>query len=163
MKELSFNFYRTSADPGWKPSVFQPHHQFWQQAATSYTYVVGSSGIQYSSKDQTDPATGFSYNTFSSLISNIVFSSVEFKNTLKSPDPLASLKWTEDGDTATLALTAAWNTIKNVEIANFDGKKLVLENWVNAWVHLNNSFSQEIRIDGSKRGEVVTGSGNDTI
>ena len=74
-----------------------------------------------------------------------------------------SLDWSDNGNTATLSLDSAWNTIKNAFVSDFTGNKLVLENWVDAWVTLDNDFGQEVVIDGSKRAEITTGSGDDTV
>ncbi|WP_156376180.1 hypothetical protein [Methylobacterium sp. Leaf117] len=39
----------------------------------------------------------------------------------------------------------------------------MLENWVDAWVHLSDNLDHAITLDGPKRGEVVLGNGNNTV
>ena len=155
MPQITFNLSQSSYAPGWDPAS-EFHDDLWQNFAAGYKYkIVGGDGTQFDSLRGSDPATRGASDTFQSSAGSLDLSANNFAGN-------ASLDWL-DGTTARLALDSAWNTIKNVYVSDFSGSKLLLENWVDAWVSLDNSFGQEIRVDGAKRGEISTGSGNDTV
>lgn len=159
MAQIGFKLASSSRDPGWAPSSGAPHDALWQNAATGFT--VRPEG----SLATTTNSTG----VFDSADGSLDITSVRFANGGRvdgnnaSGGSAVSLDWSAGGTAATLTLDRAWNTIKNAEVDHFTGTSLTLENWVDVWVHLNNSFDQTIVVDGAKRGEVSTGSGHDTI
>lgn len=61
------------------------------------------------------------------------------------------------------AVTTGWNSVKNVRATSDGAADIVLTNFVHADVYLGGSGDSEVRIDNVKRGNVETGSGNDTI
>ncbi len=78
-----------------------------------------------------------------------------------------SLDWT--GRDATLTLNTAWNSVKNVRIDEFTGDSLTIQNMVNVAIRLGPDgdakpdLDQDILLQGTKRAEIVTGDGRDTI
>ncbi len=169
MALLGFNLASTSRDPGWDPGAAAAHDALWQNFATGFTYRPADGGALQDSRSGADSATAGSFNVFDSAAGSIDITGVRFANggsvngTAASGGSAASLDWSADGTAATLTLDRAWNTIKNAEVFSFTGTTLTLANWVDAWVHLDNDFGQTIRLDGAKRGEVSTGSGDDTV
>lgn len=156
MATITFNLSKTAGSPGWDPS--RPDHDaLWDAFATGYSYsIVGGSGQIFDSSRGSDPATRQTTDTFNSAAGSIDLTANNFSGNV-------SLDWLDSGDTARLRLDSAWNTIKDAYVGDFSGHKLILENWVDAWVTLDNDFGQEVRVDGAKRGEIVTGSGDDTV
>ncbi len=169
MALLGFNLASTSRDPGWDPGAAAGHDALWQNFATGFTYRRADGGALEDSRSGTDSATAGNFNVFDSAAGSIDITSVRFANggsvngTSASGGSAVSLDWSADRTAATLTLDRAWNTIKNAEVFSFTGTTLTLANWVDAWVHLDNDFGQTIRLDGAKRGEVTTGSGDDTV
>ncbi len=159
MAQIGFQLASSSRDPGWAPASGAPHDALWQNDATGFT--VRPEGSLATSTNTT--------GVFDSADGSIDITSVRFANGGRvdgnnaSGGSAVSLDWSADGSAATLTLDRAWNTIKNAEVNHFTGASLTLENWVDVWVHLDNSFDQTIVVDGAKRGEVSTGSGHDTI
>ena len=160
MAVLGFELARNSRDPGWAPRAGGTHDALWTDFASGYTWRPSDGGASaYSSGGSTE---------FSSSQGSIDITAVRFaaSGTLAGATAgasVVSLDWSTDGESATLTLDRAWNAIKNAEVNAFSGTSLTLANWVDAWVHLANSFDQTVRLDGAKRGEVSTGSGNDTV
>jgi hypothetical protein len=155
MPQITFNLSQTSLSPGWDPhSAFHDH--LWRNFAAGYKYrILDSDGTQYDSLRGSDPATRGTSDTFQSSAGSLDLSANNFAGNV-------SLDWL-DATTARLSLDSAWNTIKNVYVSDFSGSKLILENWVDAWVSLDNTAGQEILVDGAKRGEISTGSGSDVV
>jgi VCBS repeat-containing protein len=164
MAQIGFQLASSSRDPGWAPASGAPHDALWQNAATGFTVRPEGSLATPANSNGTN-TTG----VFDSQDGSIDITSVRFANGGRvdgnnaSGGSAVSLDWSAGGTVATLTLDRAWNTIKNAEVDHFTGTSLTLENWVDVWVHLNNSFDQTIVVDGAKRGEVSTGSGNDNI
>lgn len=156
MSQITFNLSKTSRSPGWDPnSAF--HDDLWENFAAGYRYsVVGGNGTQFDSTRASDPATRGTTDTFQSSAGSLDLTAANFAGNV-------SLDWLDGGATARLALDSAWNTIKNAFVGDFTGQKLILENWVDVWIALDNDFGQTIFVDGAKRAEVSTGSGDDTI
>jgi hypothetical protein len=153
--KITFNLSQTSLSPGWDPNG-DGHDSLWQNFAAGYAYNVVGSNTQYDSLRGSDLATGGTSDTFSSAAGSLDLTAHNFAGKV-------SLDWSDNGDTAMLALDSAWNTIKNAYVSDFSGHKLVLQNWVDAWISLDNDFGQEVRVDGAKRAEIATGSGDDTV
>ncbi len=169
MAILGFNLALTSRDPGWDPGAAASHDLLWQNFATGYTYRPAAGGATEDSRSATDSATSGAFNVFHSGAGSLDITAVRFASgstvagNAASGGSAASLDWSAGGSAATLTLDRAWNSIKNAEVFSFTGTSLTLVNWVDAWVHLDNAFGQAIIIDGAKRGEVTTGSGDDTV
>jgi VCBS repeat-containing protein len=158
MPVLGIDLASTSRDPGWAPASGAPHDALWQNSATSFTVRPATGGATSAN------TTGLFDSTAGSIdITSVRFANGGSVNGATAGASAVSLDWSADGQSATLTLDRAWNTIKNAEVYTFTGTSLTLANWVDAWVHLDNDFGQTIVIDGAKRGEVATGSGNDTI
>lgn len=159
MAIIGFNLARNSRDPGWAPASGLAHDTLWFDHASALTWRPAGGG----------PASTAASGLFDSAQGSIDITAVRFQasgtlsGTAATGGSLVSLDWSADGQSATLTLDRAWNSIKNAEINAFTGRSLTLANWVDAWVHLDNDFGQTIRLDGSKRGEVTTGSGNDQV
>jgi hypothetical protein len=151
--KISFNLSKSSLPPGWDP-LDPAHDALWQQFATGYEYNLVGQSTQYDSLRSSDPATGGVSDTFSSSVGSLDLTAHNFTGHV-------SLDW--HGEVAELSLDSAWNTIKNISVTDFSAHELVLRNWVDTWVALDNNFGQEIFVDGAKRAEISTGSGNDTI
>ncbi|MFB6418125.1 MULTISPECIES: hypothetical protein [Bradyrhizobium] len=155
MPQITFNLSQTSLSPGWDPHSAL-HDHLWRNFAAGYKYrILDSDGTQYDSLRGSDPATRGTSDTFQSSAGSLDLSANNFAGNV-------SLDWL-DATTARLSLDSAWNTIKNVYVSDFSGSKLILENWVDAWVSLDNTAGQEILVDGAKRGEISTGSGSDVV
>lgn len=153
MPKITFNLSRTSFSPGWNPDGLA-HDDLWQDFAAGYTYKVAGSLTEYDSLRASDPATGGTTDTFSSASASLDLMAHNYAGDV-------SLNWY--GEVAQLTLDSAWNTIKNAYVSDFSGHQLVLQNWVDAWISLDNNFGQNILVDGTKRAEISTGSGDDTI
>lgn len=154
MAQVTFNLSQSSLSSGWDPDAV--HDAFWQRFAAGYRYeVVGGDGTLHDSLTGSDPATGGSVNSFQSDAGSLDLVPTNFQVDV-------SLDWL-DATTARLALDGAWNSIKNIQVDDFSGDRLILENWVDVWVSLERDTDQEVRVDGAKRGEVTTGSGDDTV
>jgi VCBS repeat-containing protein len=161
MASIGFTFARNSKAPGWAPEAGTPHDALWTEGMTGFTVRPAGGGA---STTTTAPMAQFDSAQGSIDITGVRFAGgASVNGNAASGGSAASLDWSADGSRATLALDRAWNTIKNVEVGSFSGTELTLANWVDAWVHLANDFGQTIRLDGSKRGEVTTGGGDDTV
>lgn len=58
----------------------------------------------------------------------------------------------------------AWNAIKCISVTAFDGTALVLQNFVDAMVDLGGATQGlDLTLDGSKRGRITTGTGDDSV
>jgi VCBS repeat-containing protein len=159
MPVIGFELARNSRDPGWAPASGAPHDALWIDDASHFTWRPAGGGAS-----NTTTHALFDSSQGSIDITNIRFAnSGNFAGTAATGGSAVSLDWSADGQSATLSLDRAWNSIKNAEVNTFTGTALTLANWVDAWVHLDNDFGQTIRLDGSKRGEVTTGSGDDTV
>jgi 2',3'-cyclic-nucleotide 2'-phosphodiesterase/3'-nucleotidase/5'-nucleotidase len=88
----------------------------------------------------------------------------EFANgvSVSSTDSLVSLTW-DDGATV-LTHVAPWNAIKVLTISDFTGDALTTEGWVDVAIDLA-AITQDLALtaDGSKRGSIATGAGDDVI
>lgn len=154
MAQVTFNLSQSSLSSGWDPDA--AHDAFWQRFAAGYRYeVVGGDGTLHDSLAGSDPATGGSTNSFQSEAGSLDLVPTNFQVGV-------GLDWL-DATTARLALDGAWNSIKNVHVDDFSGDRLILENWVDVWVSLEGDTDLEVRVDGAKRGEVTTGTGDDTV
>lgn len=60
-------------------------------------------------------------------------------------------------------LGGAWNAVKAVDIADPDGGDVHVANFVDVRIHLGGDRDNRVTIDDVKRGEVITGDGNDTV
>jgi hypothetical protein len=89
---------------------------------------------------------------------------VDFANgvSVSANDPLVSLDWTEGS--ATLAHLAPWNAIKVLTVSEFTGEALTTEGWVDVAIDLSaRAEDLTLTVDGTKRGSIATGAGDDTI
>ncbi len=76
-----------------------------------------------------------------------------------------------DADSATARLDSAWNTVKNAQATSDGAADVTLENFVRSDVRLGDSDrdgdgrldGSRVTIDGAKRGDVVTGGGDDVV
>ncbi len=163
MSTISFDLSRSSFDPGWDVDS-GIHDALWIQYLQTYSYTANGNTSLLSGS--TVPTQGV---TFTAAQGDIVFRRMTFADrggsigsASATGAAVVTLDWTSS-DSATLRLDRAWNTIKNAEVSNFGGTTLRVENFVDAWVHLADNTGRSITIEGSKRAEVSTGGGNDTI
>jgi YVTN family beta-propeller protein len=88
----------------------------------------------------------------------------EFANgvSVSANDPLVSLDWSEGA--ATLSHLAPWNAIKVLTVSDFTGAALTTEGWVDVAIDLSaRDEDLTLTVDGSKRGSIATGAGDDVI
>ncbi len=164
MSAVSLTVFHGSLEPGWIYSAAnqQPHSALWIGTAIRYAYTdEGNPGVLQNSASNADD-TGTSFNTFSSVFGDVSFASYSTTGGTVAGSNMMSLDW--QGDTsAVISLNQAWNSSRGIEISQFNGTTLVLRNWVDAWVHLSDDLDHAITLDGSKRGEVTLGNGNNTV
>ncbi|MGH6859796.1 MAG: calcium-binding protein [Phyllobacterium sp.] len=157
MSKIELNLSSTSDKPGWAPDEHSDHDAYWREAATRYTYTTAIN------PDPVQTAEG----RFDSALGDTQINLVEFPGTQVGNDtdtgaPAISLDW-QDDDSLDVALNRTWNTIKNIEISEFTGSALRVSNFVDAWVRLDGDADRNVTIDGVKRAEVTTGSGDDDV
>jgi FecR protein len=76
----------------------------------------------------------------------------------------AEIALQRDGDgNVDVALTSAWDSVKNIRAESDTAADIRIENFVHADVSFGNGGDSEITIIDAKRGFVTTGNGNDTI
>ncbi|WP_291298848.1 endonuclease/exonuclease/phosphatase family protein [Elioraea sp.] len=135
----------------------------WEGAAENLSYVDGTTDeAQDSASD--DDSTGDTLGRFAEENGDVDVFGAAFANgvTLDGDDALVSLTW--DDGAATLAHKAPWNAIKVLSITDFTGGALTIEGWVDVNVALGDSGTDlTLVIDGSKRGSIETGAGDDAI
>jgi len=182
MAEIRFTLSKTSTGAGWDPRGDAPHDALWRDFASAYEVAgvhpgrgwgLDKQGIAHRAhpsqggKDAVGSAAPAPGAVLSSADGDLAIGTVRFGQAGAVSGPkggaAAALEWSADGASATLASKVGWGVIGNVHVDRFTGSRLVLENWVDAWVRLDNAFGQEVRIDGAKRGEVSTGSGADVV
>ncbi|WP_291298849.1 choice-of-anchor I family protein [Elioraea sp.] len=95
---------------------------------------------------------------------NVAVFGADFANgvSVLANDPLISLTW--DDGAAVLTHAAPWNAIKVLTVSDFTGEALTLAGWVDVDVNLGALDTDlALTVDGSKRGSIETGAGDDTI
>lgn len=164
MSTLSFTVSRNAIEPGWvfPGSDEQPHSALWTGFAIRYTYIDQDKPGVVQRSDSPADDTGKTFNTFDARFGDVSFLSYGTAGGTVSGEGMMTLDWQGDS-TAILSLNQPWNSTRNIEVAQFGGHALVLQNWVDAWVHLSDNRDHSITLDGSKRGEVVLGNGNNTV
>ncbi len=60
-------------------------------------------------------------------------------------------------------LDSAWNSVKNVLVADDEAGSVTIDNFVHADVVLGDGGDSQVTITGAKRGSVVTGDGDDVV
>lgn len=156
MPAITFNLSRGATAPGWDPSL-PDHDALWTDFAAGYLYRrLAGPAVLHDSLRSTDPATGGRSDTFDAAAGSLDLAARNFAGAV-------SLDWSGDGSAATLRLDDAWHSVANVAVSEFTGAALTLANWVDVVVTLKPGFDRIIVVDGVKRGEIVTGAGNDRI
>jgi len=156
MTSITFNLSRSALAPGWDPALPE-HDALWQAFAAGYAYSrVDMPAVIYDSLRSTDPATGGRSDSFVSEAGSLDLRAQNFEGAV-------SLDWAEAGQAAALRLDAAWGTVDNIAVTEFTGTTLALANWVDVFVSLRVARDLVISVDGAKRAEIVTGSGDDSI
>lgn len=144
--ELEFSLFRDAAIPG-RPEML------WKGALEGLSFT-----------DDDGSGTTGSLARFSEEDGDVAVLGVDFANSapLSSPDPLITLAW--DDGAATLTHVAPWNAIKVLTVSDFTGDALTTEGWVDVAIDLA-AITQDLTltVDGSKRGSIATGSGDDVI
>lgn len=143
---LSFTLFQDAVIPG-RPEML------WAGELVSLAYEDGSG-----ERETAGPAS------FSEEDGDVGVFGAAFANgvAFASDAPLVSLSW--DDGAATLAHLAPWNAIKVLAITEFTGSELTLEGWVDVDVDLASlETAIDLTVDGSKRGTIATGSGDDVI
>ena len=156
LSQITFGLSKASLSPGWDTSAGLHTDTWlgWMQTLDWFNPLNSETG--------STAAGGASGTSFSAQQGSLGFSQLG-SMVAKPGGSLLSLDWSADSQSATLALKAAWNSVKNVEVSSFDGASLTVRNFVDTWVHLDNAFDQKIVVEGAKRGEVTLGSGNDRV
>lgn len=155
---------RSAQEPGWvfSPSDQQSHSALWQGTAVRYSYSDDAKpGVLQNSASNADD-TGATFNTFSSMSGDVSFASYSTIGGTVAGLNMMTLDWQGDAS-AVITLNQAWSSTRGIDVAQFSGTSLVLQNWSDAWVHLSDNMDHAITLDGSKRGEVVLGNGNNTV
>lgn len=67
------------------------------------------------------------------------------------------------GGNVDVALTSAWDSVKNIKAESATAADITIKNFVHADVTFGDGGDSHITIDGAKRGFITTGNGNDTI
>jgi len=76
----------------------------------------------------------------------------------------AEIALARDGDgNVDVALTSAWDSVKNIRAESDKAADIRIENFVHADVFFGNGGDSDISIIDAKRGFVTTGDGNDTV
>jgi 2',3'-cyclic-nucleotide 2'-phosphodiesterase (5'-nucleotidase family) len=153
---LDIALFQTALFPG-RPATE------WQGALEALTYVDGTSEAQQDSAAD-DDSTGDTLGRFAEENGDVAVFGAEFANgvAFAADDALVSLGW-ENG-AATLTHEAPWNAIKVLAINDFTGAALTLKGWVDVDVNLGaREDGLALTIDGTKRGSIETGAGDDTI
>lgn len=68
-----------------------------------------------------------------------------------------------DGGSVEVALTSAWDSIKNIRAESATAADITIDNFVHADVEFGDGGDSNITIRDAKRGFIETGNGNDTI
>lgn len=156
--QIGFSLFRDSLAPGWSPAAGGQHDALWRNPAQSLNWT----GLLDGQRGSLVPLPGQA-PTFSSAIGSLDFTQIGFTGATMRGASVVSLDWSADGRSARLNLDAAWNSIKNASVSTFDGTRLEIRNFVDAWVNLDNDFGQTVILEGAKRGEVTLGSGDDRV
>lgn len=101
---------------------------------------------------------------FSEEDGDVAVFGVDFANgvSVAANTPLISLAWSEGA--ATLTHAAPWNAIKVLTVSDFTGTALTTEGWVDVAIDLSaRDEDLALTVDGTKRGSIATGAGDDTI
>jgi len=67
------------------------------------------------------------------------------------------------GGNVDVALTSAWDSVKNIRAESATAADITIDNFVHADVHFGDGGDSHITILDAKRGTIATGNGNDTI
>lgn len=143
---LSFTLFQDAVIPG-RPEML------WAGELASLVLEAGSDPVEV-----TGPVTvaedGGDVSVFGATFANGAAFSADV--------PLVSLDWNEGS--ATLSHLAPWNAIKVLSVTGFTGQGLTLEGWVDVDLDLGSlETAIALTVDGSKRGEIATGAGDDVI
>jgi len=134
-------------------------------AVEGYQYRSRSGGMLRNSLASADPATGTTADRFAAGFDDAAIERYILTDgsELRAGRSTLLLDWT-GGDALRIALQGSWNSVKSIELAGFSGHELVVENFVEARLRLGSSLNDlRIVLDGSKRGQVETGFGDDRI
>lgn len=165
-RAVEFTLWRDAANPGRNPPPADPAALL-RQVATELHYTDQTAvGVQLASS-LTDTATAADTDRFLSTAGDVAISRIDFAGApslgTAGAAAVATLDWL-DTDSALLRLDAAWNAVKTVQVQDFTGASLRLENWVDVLVQLEDATRDlTIIADGMKRGVIETGSGDDLV
>jgi hypothetical protein len=153
---LDIALFQSAVFPG-RPDLL------WQGVVENLAYVDGTGeAVQQSSAE--DDSTGDALGRFAEENGAVAVLGADFANGVAfgGDVPLVSLAW--NAGAATLTHEAPWNAIKVLAVDDFTGASLTLQGWVDVAVALGDRTADlTLVIDGSKRGSVTTGAGDDAI
>jgi 2',3'-cyclic-nucleotide 2'-phosphodiesterase (5'-nucleotidase family)/DNA-binding beta-propeller fold protein YncE len=153
---LDLTLFQTAVIPG-RPEML------WNGELENLAYVDGTDNGEQQSSDA-DDSTGDTLGRFAEKNGDVAVFGADFANgvAFDADEALVTLDWNEG--TATLTHAAPWNAIKVLAINDFTGSALTLAGWVDIDVNLGALETDlALTVDGSKRGSIETGAGDDTI
>lgn len=156
---LGFELWRDAAFDGLAATS-------WRQKATNLDYTNAAVAGEQMSSLATD-STGAAVARFRAGDGDVAVREVDFGNASLAGAPVLALDW--QGRDAVLALKSAWNSIKTVDVAEFTGATLTIQNLVMASVRLGPDgdalpdLARDLVIQGAKRAAIETGNAADRV
>lgn len=84
-------------------------------------------------------------------------------NSVAAAGGLVLVDFDEDSNAFNFDVAGKWNSVKNALAVSDHAADLTFKDFVHVDVYLGNGGDSSVEIDNAKRGNVVTGTGNDTI
>lgn len=156
---LQFDIAQSSRKPGTPQGT-------WINPLSNLVYAMDGGAYVATAADAND-RTGAELARFSSDDGDVSFRRAEFSAGAividpAQDDPVMTLDW--NGVAARLTLETPWNSVKNVSLDDFTGSRLEVVKFANVaadWSDATRSF--DLTLEGSKRGELKFGSGDDKV
>ncbi len=140
----------------------------WDSAWTQFVIGIAYTAIACTGLQTAATAAGNGF-VFDSAMGDTVLRSAGFAqgggslgSARAAAPPLVTFDWTGE-QALRIELNAAWNTIKEFQLARFTGTTLTLANWVDVDLRLTDAVSRTIAVEGLKRGNIRLGDGNDVV
>jgi YVTN family beta-propeller protein len=156
---LAFDLWRDAVFDGASPASFR-------QLATNLDYANAAAAGEQASSSATD-STGASLARFRAGDGDVAVREVDFGATSVGANGAMTIDWA--GRDATVTLTTAWNSIKNLVLTEFTGDALTVRNVVNVVFDFGPDgnalpdLARDIVVQGAKRVDGSTGDADDTI
>jgi hypothetical protein len=158
---LAFDLWRDSKADGFE-------RDRWREQATNLDYTNEAvPGEQMSSR--TDDSTGASLARFLAGDGDVSVRQVDFgrKSVGTARKEAMTIDW--EGRDATVTLETAWNSIKTIDLTEFTGARLTVQNFVMVAFDFGPDgdgrpdLARDLLLQGAKRVDGVTGDGDDRI